>query len=67
MEEALFRGRYKAGMYSKVIKQLSRAGLVEKRGFYYFLSKDFSIATRKMAEYWETLLNAVERGEKVDF
>jgi len=57
----------KQGMYSKVIKQLSRAGLLEKRGFYYFLSKDFTIAMRRMAEYWKTLVEAVDRGERVNF
>lgn len=57
----------KPGIYSKVIKNLRSAGLVEKRGMYYYLSSDFHVALRKLADYWETVYDTARRGEAVEF
>ncbi len=57
----------KQGMYSKVIKQLRRAGLVEKRNQFYYLSRDFITALRRLADYWEEVYQATKRGEKLEF
>ncbi|NIM45333.1 MAG: hypothetical protein GTN80_02395 [Nitrososphaeria archaeon] len=57
----------KPGIYSKVLKQLRTAGLIEKRHLRYYLSKDFVIALRKLADYWETVVNMNRRGEEIGF
>ena len=59
--------KIKQGIYSKVMKQLRMAGLIEKRGIYYYLSKDFIIALKKLSDYWETVVNLISRGEVLEF
>ena len=52
------------GLYVKVRKKLIDTGLVEKRNNVFRLSKDFSKALEKMADYWLNIVEEFEKGDR---
>ena len=53
------------GMYTKCVAILRRNGLIAKRDGYYSLTRDLIYALDKVQDRWKELVNAVERGEKI--
>ncbi len=52
------------GLYVKVRKKLIDVGLIEKRNNTFRLSKDFSKALEKMANYWLSIVEEFEGGDR---
>lgn len=52
------------GLYVKVMRKLRDVGLVSKDKGVFKISKDFSIAISKMAEYWKNIVESYEEGDR---
>jgi hypothetical protein len=52
-------------MYTKCVSLLRSNGLIVKRDGHYMLSRDLNLVLDKVQERWKELVNATERGERI--